>query len=152
MPAPVKVAINSIAAHRGAAEIGRFAANLAWSLVAYGDGADVLILAREGSEFERSTLAGHERFLRCLPMGILWEQLQVPPTWAPLWGRPSGSRITPTGSTSGASSPSAEATSRSPGGFGRRRLNEEQTQDVKWRRHGEFISLQPRGAEISMTS
>ncbi len=74
----MKIAVNALAAYPGAAGIGRYAANVAWSLIGHGNGAEVLLLSREGSDFEGARLPEHVTLLACSPTGMLWEQLQLP--------------------------------------------------------------------------
>ena len=49
----MKVAVSAVAAREGAAGIGRYAANVAHSLMSHGDGIELLVLAVPGSEVER---------------------------------------------------------------------------------------------------
>jgi glycosyltransferase involved in cell wall biosynthesis len=74
----MKVAVNALPAYAGAAGIGRYAANVAHSLIAYGDEAEVVLLARQGSEFEAMSLPRRVTLAFCRPTGPLWEQLQLP--------------------------------------------------------------------------
>ena len=75
----MKVAVNALAAYKGAAGIGRYAANVAWSLIEHaGEAAEVLVLARPDSEFKGHELPPHARTLECQPSGLEWEQLQLP--------------------------------------------------------------------------
>jgi glycosyltransferase involved in cell wall biosynthesis len=74
----MKVAVNALPAYPGAAGIGRYAANVAHSLIRYGEGTETVILTHQGSEFAGMTLPGRVRTALCRPTGPLWEQLQLP--------------------------------------------------------------------------
>ena len=63
----MRIAVNALAVHK-AAGIGRYAGNVAWSLIAHGNGAEVLVLAREGSDFERSKLLANVTLVACQPL------------------------------------------------------------------------------------
>lgn len=74
----MRATVNATATHRGAAGIGRYAANVAHSLVKHARDVDVVLLARDGSEFEQQALPDSVTLIRCRPTGPMWEQLQIP--------------------------------------------------------------------------
>jgi glycosyltransferase involved in cell wall biosynthesis len=74
----VRVAVNVVASYRGAAGIGRYAANVAESLLRCGRDIGLVLLIRRGSGFGQRDLPGSVALVECRPTGPMWEQLQVP--------------------------------------------------------------------------
>ncbi len=75
---PMRIAINALPVYQGAAGIGRYAANVAHSLIAHSKGAEIMLFTRQGSEFEGAPLPRHVKLAPCRPTGPLWEHFQLP--------------------------------------------------------------------------
>ena len=65
----MRVAVNAVAAYRGAAGIGRYAANVARSLANSWEDGGLFVLAREGSKLGRDVSDRGVTVLPCRPTG-----------------------------------------------------------------------------------
>jgi glycosyltransferase involved in cell wall biosynthesis len=74
----MRIAFSAIAVYKGAAGIGRYAANAAHSLAEHAPEAELLLLVRDDSPWSSADLPAHVSLVICRPTGPMWEQLQVP--------------------------------------------------------------------------